>query len=303
MYDVFVSHAHEDKEQIVRPLAESLKKIGINVWYDEFSLKLGDSLRESIDHGLANSKFGIVVLSPHFFQKKWPQNELNGLFAKESVGEKSIIPLWHNIDYEEIVKISPLIADRVAAKTSEGLDLITLKILEVIEPNKDHAVNEGLAVTLSPPSIKLFSGGWAVKNQVIIHNRNDIHLYNVALKILPSANIATTSINLKFENQDGLMVGELGDINVSPEIIKAHVTDSKNNSALAVYFHTIKAHETKTIIISGTTETESTADLTIWSFETDSPTLLEQNGKVAVPIKFPENIKLHSLEIFMKKQK
>ena len=61
-HDVFVSHASEDKEAFVAPLAKILSQLGLKVWYDEFSLKLGDSLSRSIDKGLSESTFGIVVL-------------------------------------------------------------------------------------------------------------------------------------------------------------------------------------------------------------------------------------------------
>lgn len=75
-YDVFISHATEDKEEIVRPLATALVVRGLRVWYDEFELRIGDSLRRKIDAGLANSRFGVVVLSPNFFAKNWPQGLL-----------------------------------------------------------------------------------------------------------------------------------------------------------------------------------------------------------------------------------
>jgi len=65
--DVFVSHAWEDKEEIAGPLAETLRRKGLRVWYDEFTLTVGDSLCRSIDRGLAQSRYGIIILSPHFF--------------------------------------------------------------------------------------------------------------------------------------------------------------------------------------------------------------------------------------------
>ena len=83
LYDVFICHASEDKDDFVRPLAEALRAHHIEVWYDEFSLRVGDGLRQAIDRGLVNSQFGIVVLSPAFFRKRWTQRELNGLVARE----------------------------------------------------------------------------------------------------------------------------------------------------------------------------------------------------------------------------
>lgn len=90
MWDVFISHASEDKEAVVRPMAAALVQAGLRVWYDEFTLTLGDGLRESIDRGLAQSRYGIVVLSPSFFGKRWPQQELSGAgCAGNCVGRQS----------------------------------------------------------------------------------------------------------------------------------------------------------------------------------------------------------------------
>lgn len=117
-YDAFISHASEDKEILVRPLAEKLEEAGFSVWYDEFKLKVGDSLRRSIDKGLANSRFGIVVLSPSFFAKNWTQYELDGLVAKEMTGGKVILPLWHKVSKDEVMAYSPTLADKVALNTA-----------------------------------------------------------------------------------------------------------------------------------------------------------------------------------------
>jgi hypothetical protein len=131
-YDVFISHASEDKEAVARPLAELLQDAGLRVWYDDFTLTLGDSLRRSIERGLAKSRFGIVILSPSFFAKSWPQEELNGLFAREIGGAKVILPIWHELGSAELLKRAPMLADRVAARTSEGLDVVVVRILEVV---------------------------------------------------------------------------------------------------------------------------------------------------------------------------
>ena len=118
-YDAFISHASEDKDEIVRPLAEVLTELGFRIWYDEFELKIGDSLRQSIDKGLINSRYGIVVLSKAFFAKNWPQYELNGLTAREIEGKKVILPIWHKVDKEDILSYSPPLADKVALKTAK----------------------------------------------------------------------------------------------------------------------------------------------------------------------------------------
>lgn len=117
-HDVFISHASEDKDSFVRGFAESLRDAGLNVWYDEFSLGWGDSLRASIDKGLASSRFGVVILSAAFFEKDWPQQELNGLFALELGGDARILPIWHKITKDEVRAKSPMLADKLAMNTS-----------------------------------------------------------------------------------------------------------------------------------------------------------------------------------------
>lgn len=131
-WDVFICHATEDKDDIARPLANALTARGLSVWYDEFSLKLGSSLRESIDRGLARSQFGVVILSSRFFEKHWPQKELNGLTTREADGSTVVLPVWHNIGFEEVRQYSPMLADRFAVTTSEGLDKVVQKIVEAM---------------------------------------------------------------------------------------------------------------------------------------------------------------------------
>jgi hypothetical protein len=135
-YDVFISHASEDKDVFVRPLAHALQSAGLKCWYDEFTLKLGDSLRESIDKGLTASRFGLVVLSHHFFSKDWPQRELNGLFAIMKTGERRILPVWHELSAEEVEKYSPILSDLLAANSSEGVEAVVQQVLEVCSPPK-----------------------------------------------------------------------------------------------------------------------------------------------------------------------
>lgn len=97
-YDIFISHASEDKDAIVRLLATILERLSVRVWYDEFSLQLGDSLTASIDKGLQESKYGLVVLSKAFLSKRWPEYEYRSLMTREIDGERVILPLWQESD-------------------------------------------------------------------------------------------------------------------------------------------------------------------------------------------------------------
>jgi hypothetical protein len=136
MWDLFICHASEDKEKIARPLAVALAKNGLQVWYDEFSLRIGDSLRRSIDKGLRDSQYGIVILSASFFKKEWPQKELDGLFALEKSAEKRIIPIWHDISSEQVNAFSPLLADKLGLSSSKGIVFLVSRIIEDLFPER-----------------------------------------------------------------------------------------------------------------------------------------------------------------------
>lgn len=118
-FDVFISHASEDKATVARPLADELRSAGLDVWYDEFELKIGDSLRRKIDQGIAGARFGIVVLSPAFFAKGWTNYELDGIVTAQVTGKQIVLPIWHNVTRDDVFSYSPSLADRVAALTAD----------------------------------------------------------------------------------------------------------------------------------------------------------------------------------------
>ncbi len=133
-YDLFISHASQDKADFVEPLAEVLSGMGFRVWYDDFVLKLGDSISRSIDKGIARSSYGLVVLSPHFFAKQWTERELVGLTTREVAGRKKLIlPVWHNVTHEDVMEYSPTLADKKALNTGlMDLEEIAEAIAEVL---------------------------------------------------------------------------------------------------------------------------------------------------------------------------
>ena len=146
-WDVFICHANEDKFTFVEKLAHELRNKGLRVWYDNFALKLGDSLRRKIDEGVAKSRYGIVVLSKSFFGKNWTQYELDGLVHRENTGDMVILPIWHGVTSAEVTKYSPSLANKVAVLTEVGTEKVLQKIFEVIKPD--------LAEELSAPFSKL----------------------------------------------------------------------------------------------------------------------------------------------------
>jgi hypothetical protein len=164
-WDAFICYASEDKI-VVRALAEELRALELRVWFDEFTLELGDSIRRSIDYGLASSRFGIVILSHSFFTKKWPQRELDGLVVRATDSrEKRILPLWHEINRKDIAKYSPTLADLVSVSTAEEIRNVSVKLAKVIElQSRDGDVLSKTDLTILISSWEPLKEDWLVSN-------------------------------------------------------------------------------------------------------------------------------------------
>jgi hypothetical protein len=135
-WDVFISHASEDKDTFVRPLVLALAQLGVELWFDEFEIRVGDSISGSIDRGLARSSYGLLILSPSFLKKAWPDYELRGLIARDIGKDKVILPVWHGVTRQQILDFSPSLADKLAINSSEmSASDIAIKILRVIRPD------------------------------------------------------------------------------------------------------------------------------------------------------------------------
>ena len=145
-WDAFICHASVDKESVARPLYSALIRMGAQVWFDEKEIELGDSLLRTIDRGLARSRFGIVILSQSFFRKDWPEYELRGLAAKELGRDKVIIPVWHEINRDDVLNYSPPLADKIGISTAKGpAILIASELLNVIRPDLFRALHRKVA--------------------------------------------------------------------------------------------------------------------------------------------------------------
>lgn len=171
-WDVFISHASEDKEDFARPLAEGLRARGLKVWFDEITLTVGDSLRRSIDRGLAHSRFGIVVISPNFMRKEWTQKELDGLVGREVAGTKVILPVWHGVTTDEIRAYSPILADRFAVSSDKGLEHVISELMRAIRRSEEpKGTDTRNATSPSPTSdVRVILRGPARQARFIIEN-------------------------------------------------------------------------------------------------------------------------------------
>lgn len=133
----FISHDSRDKDDLVRELAREMSSLACPIWYDEYTLKGGDNLRESIESGLKEAKKCIVILSPNFLEnKKWAKAEFESIFMRELHKQENImIPVWHNVSQEEIYEYSPQLLGRMALSSSIGIQNLAKKLVEIINTN------------------------------------------------------------------------------------------------------------------------------------------------------------------------
>jgi len=135
-WDVFISHASEDNDDITEKIVRLLEYFEIKVWYDKDILSVGDNLSKTIDIGLSNSRYGIIILSENFIKKGWTEYEFRTLLNREVGKKKVILPIWHKIDKEMIEKYSPFLLEKYALDTTkQKLEHIVIELIKVIKPN------------------------------------------------------------------------------------------------------------------------------------------------------------------------
>jgi hypothetical protein len=131
----FISHDSRDKAEIAEPLAIELQKLMCPVWFDSFSLNVGDSLRESIETGLKECTKCIFILTPNFLRNGgWSKREYDSIFTRELVEkQKVILPVWHNVTPEQVYEYSPILADRLAVQWTDQIQDVARKLLRAID--------------------------------------------------------------------------------------------------------------------------------------------------------------------------
>lgn len=134
-FDVFISHASEDKDGFVKDFCNKLKLENIKFWYDEYEIGWGESVLRKINQGLEKSKFAIVVLSKSFLNKKWTNAELEAVLNIETnTGDVRVLPLMlgDSNDIKEILSHYPLLSAKRYLKVSDGTDLIIENLKKVL---------------------------------------------------------------------------------------------------------------------------------------------------------------------------
>jgi hypothetical protein len=143
-YDIFISHATQDKEDFVRPLATVLADLGVKVWYDEFSIDIGESISSSIDKGISHSRAGLVVLSDSFLEKVWTDYEFRGLLIRQMEEGIPIFPIWHNLSIDKLNEYSPSLKDKRAIKSDQGILVVAGEVIRLVRPD----IRKGLELRL-----------------------------------------------------------------------------------------------------------------------------------------------------------
>jgi hypothetical protein len=130
----FISHDSRDKTEVAAPIALGLQKMLCPVWYDEYSLKVGDNLRQTIERGLKETKKCILILSPNFLANNgWTRTEFDSVFTREIVeGNGVVLPVWYNITHREVYEYSPSLANKVAVNWNLGAEEVVRRLYGVI---------------------------------------------------------------------------------------------------------------------------------------------------------------------------
>ena len=205
-WDFFICHASEDKSDVVEPLAIELTARGAAVWYDRWTLQIGDSLSEKIDEGLGSSEFGIVVLSPHFFAKPWPKRELTGLVQREIGGKKVILPVWHRVDHAFVAQHSPTLADKMAGSTKDGIPTLAERLLQATGKAADSAKIPARTdvVQAAPAKVEV-----AYRNLSITSN---LHRYTLTVIVTMFSPPDQGRLRLRFLWPDNVRIAKLKNI-------------------------------------------------------------------------------------------
>jgi hypothetical protein len=196
------------------------------------------------------SDFGIIILSKNFFSKGWTQKELDGLFAIEEGPKKVIIPIWHDVDIADVKKFSPMLAGRVAAKTTQDLDIIVKKVLEAIDPEADFFINKDAAVKVSQSEIILGDDEWGVETSFTVQNMSNHILHDITI------DVTFEGIDLKFNDvifqlleRTNIARGEVGSYIVDTELFGMGMIDDEGHEHMDLRIFQLGPHELKTILV------------------------------------------------------
>lgn len=155
-HQIFICHASADKDVFVRPLATALRRLGLDIWYDDFELRPGDSLRRKVDAGLLTARYAAVVLSPAFFAGKWASWELSGIVQRHLDDGPFLIPIWLHVAADDVRAYSPPLADLVALRAESGAEAVAEALIGLARDSVGHS-SPMLVARQSWPRIQVIS--------------------------------------------------------------------------------------------------------------------------------------------------
>lgn len=132
----FICHDSHDKDEVARKIAMNLERMLCPVWYDEYSLNIGDNLRDKIEQGIKTCQKCILVLSPNFFSNNgWTKKEFDSIFSREVLeGRQLVLPVWFNVTREQVYEYSPSLVNVKGANwNSDGEEEVCRKLYRALE--------------------------------------------------------------------------------------------------------------------------------------------------------------------------
>lgn len=115
--DLFLCHAWADRGHAARELYDALVDAGVDAWFSEEEVGLGTNLPRQLDVGIRCSRIGVVLVTPAMLmalrQGGFADQELGALLSTGRV-----IPVLHEVTFEELRCESPLLAARAGLSTA-----------------------------------------------------------------------------------------------------------------------------------------------------------------------------------------
>lgn len=292
MYDFFICHASEDKDSVVRPLAKLLSDSGFKVWFDEYELSIGDSLREKIENGISLSNFGIIILSNNFFLKKWPIAELNGIFSKYINDSMKIIPVRHGIEVSDLVAKYPILSDIISGSTKDGLENLVGSILRKFNPSSYYKIESDCVIEIFPEKCDLGKNEWRNLNEITVVSRCKIPIYQVMIKIsFDDEKYDFNMVNIRVRGRKPVV-----NLNLPFNTVIMGLYLSNPRKFVAISCNKLDYCDQINISLLPKVKINGFANFSIWHFSFDpSPQIVNDRGDVGTNLYVPENCKLHSL--------
>jgi len=161
-YNAFFSYADEDK-QIATELVGALKANGFKIWYAPMSLSVGDKLLDGIEEGIKKSDSAILLISKDYLEKKWTNYEMDSFIRLNIEKDKKILPIWHNVEKQDVEKRFTALSGILALNTNMGVQYLVSNLTKKLS---DFAPSVGVIPGYESPIFRFLQG------------RGEIHIGN-----------------------------------------------------------------------------------------------------------------------------